>query len=374
MRFGGVHFFVKAVNQERFFSLLAQKNRLFFLTRTSHTTAHFKTSFFCQKQVAKQLKDAGITIEKQIAFGPVAQLMSFLKRFGILAGLLVAFVITFFAQQCVFKTTIIGLESIDKAQVEQVLLQSGFKGFAFKRAIDTGQIEKSLLTIEKISMASVIVRGNTIVVSIKERVENTLQGPFEPLKSNYDGIITSIQLVSGTLKVKVGQMVRVGDVLVEPFVFDSANQKRPVKPQAKIIAKVWYVGQEKHMEKKVETVRTGKKQTVSFLTFLGIPLSTQNQGCTFETYEVEQSSVCISTNNFLPIYRHFKVFYQTKQITVEQPFESVKEQILQKAKQKSLNLLGEYDIIKKEYFNITSNAQITFVEYVIEVEKRIDKE
>ena len=64
-------------------------------------------------------------------------------------------------------------------------------------------------------------------------------------------------------------------------------------------------------------------------------------------------------------------YYETENRFVAIPFEEVKDKKIEEAKQNSLIYLQEYDIIKDENANITSNVGAYHVSYVITVERKI---
>lgn len=374
---GGIKLCVKGVNQERNFNSLIKDVEIYNLKRTSHTNAEFCVKFKNYKNLTKNLKKHNFEVINQKKYGFIGVFSDFLKRWGII------FALCFFAvgfivfSNFVFSTQIIGLEKIEYSNIKSVLQQNNYVGLILKDSINTKQVENIIMdNFDNISLVSVMIKGNTLVVSIKEKVINDEyenKDNFKPLLSKYSGLITDINLIQGTLKVQVGDIVKVGDVLVEAFIYDSSHQKQSIEPKAEITAKVWYVGKENHFSVRLETVRTGNVKTISYLTFMGLFLSTPpSQTDLFANYESITSVSCISNNNILPIYRHLIVYYETEKVQIEEDFESVKENILQKAKQKALQLVEEYDIISKEYFNMSTVSNVTFVEYVIEVTKRID--
>lgn len=377
MKLGGVKFFVKGVNQERAFTTLAQIAPLYALKRTSPTNAVFCASIKNEKLITRKLQELCITIENKKRFGILNQVLLFFKRIGILSAIGFCFAVQIALGCFVFNVKIFGNEKILNSEIFSVLEKNNFTGFVFKSSINSKQVEKIIMKeFDNISLVSVIIKGNTLVISIKEKVINDEYenvDSFAPLVSQYDGLITNINLISGTLNVKNGQIVKYGDTLVMPYIIDSSGQKRPVKAEAEITARVWYVGKQTHFAKKLQTVKTGKVERYVNLTFLGLNLTSNFQKePSFSSFETVKNTTCISKNNILPIYRQEILYYETKQILVEENFDDVKENILQKAKEMALNLVGKCDIIKREFYSTNSQNEITFVEYVVEVERRID--
>lgn len=376
-KLGGVKFFLKGVNQERAFTTLSQITNIYGIKRTSETTVEFCVNIKEEKIVTNKINELCLTIENKKRFGIINQLLLTLKRFGVLIAIFVGIITQIVFSHFVFNVQIFGNEKISNTELTNVLEKNKYLGMIYKGNINTKQVEKAILKeFDSISLVSAIIKGNTLIISIKEKVINDEYenvDTFSPLVSQYDGLITEIKLISGTLKVKVGQIVQYGDVLVEPFMIDSSGEKRAVEAQAEINARVWYVGKQTHFAKRYETVRTGKVERYVNLTFLGLNLTNNlKKDPSFDNYETIVNTTCISLFNILPIYRQEILYYETKQILIEESFESVGENILQKAKEMALNLVSECDIIKKEFFNVNTENEITYIEYVIEVEKRID--
>ena len=270
----------------------------------------------------------------------------------------------------------VGLEKINQEEVYSILSNQNVTTFCKKKDISLSSLEKTLSkNIENISLVSAIIKGNTLVISIKEKVQNdevdNLDN-FQPLVSKFDGQITNIKLVQGTLKVNVGDMVKVGQILVEPYILDSSNNKRAVKPIAEIEARVWQTFKTEHKESKIVSRRTGKEQVVENLIFMGLNLTNFHNECDFPSYELKIDTICISNNNILPIYRQKITYYEMETILIEEKFEENKEKIFEEIKQKALLYLDKCDIIKNEYFNVNKINGQYVVEYVVEIIKRID--
>ncbi|MGI5842347.1 MAG: sporulation protein YqfD [Christensenellales bacterium] len=375
MIWGGVKFKIKSVNQERLFSSLAKEEKIFNISRKSHTESTFIINFKTEKKIEKFLKNNNIEILEKQQFGLLSKILLVLKNWGVIFGLFCGLLGVLITSNFILDTQILGLEKLEKSQIESVLKQNNVSFFSNKKSIKTKQIEENIMkSFDQVGLVSVIIKGNTLIVSIKEKMsagEYDNPQDLKPLIALQSGQITSIELIEGTPMVKVGDIVKAGDVLVQPYIIDSSGNKKIVKANAVITAKVWLVGREVHYENRFETVKTGKKYTHTNLFFLNINLMPQMPENVFTSYEVTKTRVNISNNNFLPIIREKIVLEETVSVQVKESFESVKDKIFAKAKQKALHLVEEYDIINKEYFTVTSNSGITHVEYVFEVIKNI---
>lgn len=374
----GCRFLVNGVNQERNFNKLCDKYNLFDIVRKSYTQTSFACKLSKQKKVESELSNCGFEIVEKKEYGILTFFKNIFLSYGLIAGFVCGLIACVILSGYVLKIDIKGLDKISESQVTTILSNENINIFCKKDEIDITSLEKSLSkSIDNISLVSAIIKGNTLVISIKEKVQNdeveNLDN-FKPLLSKFDGQITSIKLVQGTLKVKVGDMVKTGQVLVEPYITDSSNNVRAVKPMAEIEARVWYSFKTEHADSKIECRRTGNTQKVENLLFLGLNLTSTKNECKYASFEVEVKTICISNNNILPIYKQCITYYEMETIVIEEKFEENKEKIFENTKQKALLYLNKYDIIENEHFNVSEVNGNHFIEYVIEVVKRIDKE
>lgn len=372
----GCRFNVNGVNQERNFSKLCEDFELYDISRKSYTQTSFTCKLSKQKKVENKLKAYGFEILEKKEFGILSFFKHLLTSYGLIAGFFCGLIACLFLSGFVLKIDVVGLEKISQEEVYSALSNQNVSTFCKKNDISLASIEKTLSKeIENISLVSAIIKGNTLVISIKEKVQNdefdNLDN-FQPLISKFDGQITSIKLIQGTLKVNVGDMVKKGQVLVEPYILDSSNNSRPVKPIAEIEARVWQTFKSVHKESKIVTRRTGREQIVENILFMNLNLTNFENDCEFSSYEVKIDKICISQNNILPIYKQKIIYYEMETVLVEEKFEENKEKILQETKQKALLYLEECDIIKNEYFNVNLINGEHVVEYVVEIIKRID--
>lgn len=372
----GCKFVINGVNQERNFNKLCKDYDLSDISRKSYTHTSFVCKISKQKKIEKELKECGFEIIEKKEFGIFSFLKNLLTSYGLVAGFICGLIACIILSGFILKIDVVGLEKINQDEVYSILSNQNVTTFCKKKDISLSSLEKTLSkNIENISLVSAIIKGNTLVISIKEKVQNdevdNLDN-FQPLVSKFDGQITNIKLVQGTLKVNVGDMVKVGQILVEPYILDSSNNKRAVKPIAEIEARVWQTFKTEHKESKIVSRRTGKEQVVENLIFMGLNLTNFHNECDFPSYELKIDTICISNNNILPIYRQKITYYEMETILIEEKFEENKEKIFEEIKQKALLYLDKCDIIKNEYFNVNKINGQYVVEYVVEIIKRID--
>lgn len=139
-----------------------------------------------------------------------------------------------FLSNFVINIEVIGLENITKDEVLTTLYNNGYPKYKLKSFYDLDSIEKVLTSnIDKISYASSIIKGNTLIVNINEKIDNSeYVYDYSPIIAPFDCIIKKINLVSGQIFKDIGSTAKVGDVIVAPCKIFGENQvKVPAKAE-----------------------------------------------------------------------------------------------------------------------------------------------
>lgn len=370
----GYRYTFKGVNTERFLNKMSADFELFDIKKDG-TKGQFCISLSKDKKLCKQMKNFDIQIEQKQGFGILYHLLCLVKRYGIMTALLLSVAFFVVCSNFVFGIKVMGIESISQTEVIQILKQNGFEKVNKKSDIDTSKFEKDLSSnLKNISLVSIIIKGNTLVVSIKEKVQNSEyenKDNFEPIVSNFDGVLTKVQLVQGMLNKKVGDIIKKGDVLVFPYIVDASGNQRKVEPKAEIYAKVYITQKASFYDVEMIAKRTGKSMIKTDISAFGLKIFSDHKECEFALYETESTKKTISNGNIFPITLEKTTFYEIQNERIENDFEQKKQQIMDDLKQKTLKNLQECDIIENERQNVTRIAGKNELEYVLEIQKRI---
>lgn len=250
---------IKGLNQERVINTISKKMNVYNIKRQSHNVCKFEVDYDKKKELFSILNSFNLEILHVSAQGLKWKLRRFFTSYGIILALLVCSICYTLQYGYILKIDVVGNESIDRREivrfVDKVLPSRQ------KKNIDSHSLQQSLVeNFEEISSVSVAIVGQTLVININEAVlPDELQTENSAIVSQFDGLITDIQLVQGTLAVDVGEIVKKGDVLVYPYIIDSQGEQREVYPKADIWADVWISGKETHYDYKITTQRTGEK-------------------------------------------------------------------------------------------------------------------
>lgn len=268
-----------------------------------------------------------------------------------------------FSSNFVFKIEILGIEKLNKQQIISVLEKNNIKPYKVKNTYNTSNIELILKTnINKISFASAIIKGNTLIINIDEKIDNDEYiYDYKPKTAPYNCIIENIVLKSGTVVVEKGQTVKQGEEVVLPYIKYKDGSLLKVEANADITAYIEVSKTTAYKEFHTEYIRTGNKQVFTNTTLFGLGKK-KNYNVKYDKYEVETFFNMPFKNFILPIKRTSQVYYELKPKTVFTSFEKVKQNIIEENKKVLYNNLSNK--IKKEvevYSTITCEDDIYFV-------------
>lgn len=144
-----------------------------------------------------------------------------------------------FSQMFVFRIEVFGETNVGEDEIVSVLKQNGFDTWKMRGSYNTQEVERVLVSnIPKISFASCVVRGGTLVVNVYEKIDSEKSlSAGKPIVAPCDLIIEEISCTSGTAVKSQGQTARAGESIVENFVM-LGQTKIDIPAHAKIVAKV----------------------------------------------------------------------------------------------------------------------------------------
>lgn len=194
---------------------IEEKNRDKFLSITK------KFNYFVNEDKLPKAKVIARKIKGNIAFSIVFVLI---------------FISLFVSSNFVYQTQIYGLVSVDREEVIRVLQENGFSEGRFKSSYDLDKIEQVLTgNIENISYASAVIKGNTLIVNINEKIDNSdYIYDYSPIFAPFDCIVKEIKLTSGTILKSEESTAKEGDIIIAPYVVYDENTKLPVPAKAEI--------------------------------------------------------------------------------------------------------------------------------------------
>ena len=285
-------------------------------------------------------------------------------------GIAVSIIFCFVVSNITLKIDVLGAEqSTCKEIVEQLKTINVTTGKI--NTISNEDIEQFLKqNNSKISLVSVVKRGTNLIVNIKEKV--TLNNSVSPICASCNMVIENISVSQGVAKVKIGDVVKKGQILVEPQIVLTNGETKKLKPIAKIDAKVWIIGNVEYNTEEIAYKRTGKKIVWSSYELNGNKIFSNTPQVKFENYEKIEYNNYVFNNIFLPIKLNRTVFYETKPETIKRNFEDDKESLIIKSKEIAYKKLPGGVKVESENTTISSVGKKYYVTTYLQINLKIE--
>ncbi len=274
-----------------------------------------------------------------------------LLNLGLILGVFFGSIASIFLSNYTWQIIVYGTQELSVSEIESVLKQNG----VCKGKINTQtseEIETILLNnYDRIAQVSVIKQGSAIIINLSEKlIYNDAQ--YLPICATYSGVITEIDIVTGTNNVKVGDFVHAGDVLVLPYNINSNGEKVSVKPIAQIKATMFISS--KCELNKTDTIlqRTGRTLTEYKYKIFNKNLFSGKIKNSFALFETDVYNENVS--DLLPLTRDVVTYYELTQVKIENDFEKEKQNLIDK----SINLAYASLPVYEEKFNEKSEVLI----------------
>lgn len=337
--FGKITLKIVGLNQSRLIeNLIAWNIKIYYLNKLSSSQLIIVTNQTSCKNLFGKLKNMCYTINVEKVTGLLAFCNLFKRHIALFVMLLLMTAMVLVTSQFIFRIDVYGIDRIDKSQVVSVLETNGVKVGQYNKNINTKEIEKALYsTIDDIGLVSVIIKGTTVVVNIEEKLEFENKN-FTPIVAQEDGIITDIVLVTGTPLVKVGEVVKKGDVLIAPYYIDGQGQQKAITPVAEVYATTEAVGSIDIKDKEVINSRTGKEYSHNSFILFGQEFFSSNS-CPFDLYEVEYNDTYVASNSLLPLIKRTTIYYEIESKIIDIDYQEKREEAIVLATDKAYESL-----------------------------------
>lgn len=308
---------ITAQNPEKLLNLCAAKGIPIWRVSTKGGKLYFKIGItsFKRLRIFKRNIPCKIHITKKA--GLPFFILKNKKRYGMAAGLILFFVILNFMSGYGWNICISGNKDVKSADIAASLKQIGIYEGVKISSIDPEIMRNELLLKRSdLSWAAINIEGSKITVDVVETKKPDVDDTAPSnLFSTDDGIIKKIEVKHGVSKVKVGDTVSKGQLLVSGVKEYEDLSADFEKSMGSIYAEVKYEFTVAQPLKVTEYVKTGETKTKHLLNVFGfnIPLYFGNESGSYEaTPYLKKFS---SGKSYLPITVIQKTFYKTQKVT-----------------------------------------------------------
>ena len=281
------------------------------------------------------------------------------RRFGFFTGIVLFFVFLYTMSGYVWIIDVEGNSKVKTADILTACEEIGIKtGVKIDKIAPKPDAQELLLKLDGLAWASLNIEGCRLTVNVTEVKKKAADNSVATnLKATADGIITHIDVTSGNCIVKVGDVVKKGDLLVSG-VIENESQTRFVHSAGKIIASAeTAVTLEERLKKQV-SYPTGEVKTRSVLEFFGIkiPLYLGSVKGDYTAQSTVKTARLFSQN--LPVKLYTKKFTLTRKTTVEYSYEEAIANLEKRLSKKYNGTVKHKELIKTENMVLLSAVLI----------------
>ena len=224
-----------------------------------------------------------------------------------------------------------GLENIETEEIMAQLAEEGVLIGKRKKSIDTKNVISNIrLKREDISWMSLDMKGTNIIVTIVEaepKPDIIDKNEYCNIVADKRGIITKITADTGTAKVKAGDIVEKGDILIGGYMEGKYTDTRYVHAKGEIQARVWYTKKIKSGFTRGISEETGIKKSIYSININKFKINLYKTLPNFENYDTisETNKIKLFKNFYLPIEINKTTYVENKKIKITYGKEELKE-------------------------------------------------
>lgn len=336
-------YYLTGYNIDNLLRLLHNKNVVLYNVERK---AYNQISFEIEDRQVKKVKRHIINFKVKQKFSGLKNLPNMLlANLGIVLGVFFGVIAYIFASQFTWQIKVYGTKDLTENQILNVLRENNIKVGKINLTTQEEMEDILLNKYDRIAQVSVIKQGTAIIINLSEKLvyEET---EYKPITAKYNGIITQINIVTGTPNVKVGDFVNIGDILVLPFNLDANDKKISVKPIAEIKAEIYIVGKSELSKTEQILQRTGrttieyKYKLFNFNLFSG---KAKNSFALFESFVYNES-----VGDLLPLYRDVYIYYELDYATKTNNLEDCKQALIEESVNQARKNLPIGEIVSEQ--------------------------
>ncbi len=333
----------------RFVNLISAKGINIFKSRLTDECYRFSIIERDYKKILPLLKKSGCKINSIEKRGFQTFFDPFLKRKGLVFGILIFAILLFISSFFIWNIEVVGVERVDEQLVLDILFENGVRIGSLKSSVNFEELQLQIsLGSGDISVVGITTIGTKLVVTIKESVEKPEildnEAPAN-LIASHSGTIVYLEILNGIKEVVVGDSVDAGDLLVSGIYFDMGGNTTFRRAQGEVVAQTT-----REIETRVpliETKRVYLEESVKY--------SLQFGGSEFPLYltffiDYENCEIIDEPKNssFLGVSIIKKTFKLFEDIDYTVTEEEATETLYQKNMEQLASLIGDGIIIERE--------------------------
>ena len=279
---------IKILNTEKLLNLFWTKNiRVYKVKKRDFATLILEIDYLNYAEVKTLVESLGGRINIIKSAGFVFFLGNLKKKLSLVIGGLMFLCIIYYLSTYIWAIEVEVQQNIPPFEIRKQLNSIGIKPGIAKSSIDVKEIEKQLENMSsEILWLRVRIEGSTLKVVVEEKINPPQEQNYEygNLVATMEGEVQRVYTFAGRAKVKSGQLVKSGDVVIEG-IDGSEGGEYILPPRGIVIANTFY---EKSMNVKVKGTtleRSGEKDSDVYINIFGKKIYLKKAIKGFEHYD-----------------------------------------------------------------------------------------
>lgn len=383
---GYVNIIVEGYYIERFINIcISRKILIWNLKREKSSILKVNVGIRDFKKIREIAKKTKCRIKIQNKKGIPFLLNKYKKRKVFAVLLIVTLFMIIVVSNFVWNIDVIGVDKIQKEELIKDLNECGLEIGKKKSSINTKEIINNIrLKREDIAWIGINLKGTNAIVEVveaKSKPNIINEDELCNIVATKEGIITKINSQNGTSLVKIGDLVKKGDILIGGWLEGKYTGTRYVHAKGEVEARVWYTKKQiidLNYKKRTKTGNTETKYSVSVNNF---QINFYKRLPKYENYDTicDSKKLKIFSNFYIPIelrkttYEEVQEEYaiydidEAKNIAIDNLSKELEDEIENKDKiiNKQINCKEDYgkidvEVIYEVLENIETNEKIVF--------------
>lgn len=325
---------------ERFINLCrSNKIAIWHLKREKEIQLDFRVGihdFKLLREIAKKTKcKIKITSKRGLPF----VLHRYKKRKIFFLLLIVMIILTMLSSNFVWNVDIREENGLELKDIEKDVDEAGLKIGQWKSKVDTKEIiNKIRLKRKDIAWMGIELKGTNAIVKLvkaEEKPNIIDEQEFCSIICDKAGIVTKVNAQTGTANVKVGDIVNVGDTLINGWMEGKYTGIRYVHAKGEVQAKVWHTKYKNIPYNATERSKTGNVQNKYCIKINNFKINLSKRLSKFKIYDT------IEAENKMKLFSDFYLPISIIKTTYEEVLEEQKIYEIEEAKNLGIQQLQE---------------------------------
>lgn len=296
-------------------------------------------------------------------------------------GIIVFIAVIYMLSSFIWDIDISGNKRIPKEVILSKLNDLGVKRGVLKYKLDSSKISNDIMLKNKeFAWVSVIIKGTKIKVKVSERKipPNIIPSNAEcDIVARRDAQIDTIIAKAGIEKVKSGDFVSKGQVLVSGVIEAKTGDLKKVHALADLSARTWYEASSRVEKVIYHTKKTGKGKSHIYVRLFNKKCTLYKPSIKFSNFEKSsiEKRVAITKDFVLPFEIIIDRFYENNIIKRDINIDLAKQKAAQEAKKKALEQIPKEAKVAEEIVAFKENdKKELFANVIIECYEDVGEE